>query len=51
VVAELSEHRRGGRGMYIVAALASGWGSDERHSGKWVWVELTEAATSPGIPG
>jgi anti-sigma regulatory factor (Ser/Thr protein kinase) len=30
-----------GRGLHLVAALASDWGADARSDGKVVWVELT----------
>lgn len=45
VIAELDETRPGGRGMRIVAALATEWGTEDHHGGKRVWVELTLGAT------
>lgn len=40
VVRELSDDRPHGRGMFIVDALASRWGVEDRDGGKQVWVEL-----------
>jgi anti-sigma regulatory factor (Ser/Thr protein kinase) len=40
VVAELSRDRVSGRGMALVAAVAADWGTEERSSGKRVWVDL-----------
>lgn len=45
VIAELDETRPGGRGMRIVAALATEWGAEDHHGGKRVWVELTVRTT------
>jgi anti-sigma regulatory factor (Ser/Thr protein kinase) len=44
VIAELDEKRPSGRGMRIVAALATEWGAEDHHGGKRVWVDL---ATRP----
>lgn len=40
LVREMQHESEGGRGMRIVEALASGWGADEHHGGKRVWVDL-----------
>jgi anti-sigma regulatory factor (Ser/Thr protein kinase) len=42
VIAELKDDdaRPTGRGMAIVAALASRWGAEDHHGGKRVWVDL-----------
>lgn len=40
VIAELDETRPTGRGMRIVAALATEWGAEDHHGGKRVWVNL-----------
>jgi serine phosphatase RsbU (regulator of sigma subunit)/anti-sigma regulatory factor (Ser/Thr protein kinase) len=37
-----------GRGLSLVAALASLWGVEESPNGKVVWVELAEHASPPG---
>jgi anti-sigma regulatory factor (Ser/Thr protein kinase) len=42
IVEELSVDRTSGRGMALVAALASDWGAEDRHGGKRVWVDLVE---------
>lgn len=44
VIAELDQTRPTGRGMRIVAALATEWGAEDHHGGKRVWVDL---ATRP----
>ncbi|MEU6244069.1 ATP-binding protein [Streptomyces sp. NPDC047024] len=36
------DDEEGGRGVALVAALASNWGTDERRWGKVVWAELEE---------
>ncbi|MEU9398940.1 ATP-binding protein [Streptomyces sp. NPDC048242] len=36
------DDEEGGRGLTLVAALASNWGADERRWGKVVWAELEE---------
>ncbi len=45
VIAELSDQdtRPTGRGMAIVAALATRWGAEDHHGGKRVWVDLERA--------
>ncbi len=40
VIAELDETRPTGRGMRIVASLATEWGAEDHHGGKRVWVDL-----------
>lgn len=46
VIAELDQTRPTGRGMRIVAALATAWGAEDHHGGKRVWVDLdTHPAT------
>jgi hypothetical protein len=40
IIAELSSEGEHGRGLAIVAALASGWGSEDHHGGKRVWVDI-----------
>jgi hypothetical protein len=40
VVRELTGDAPTGRGMAIVAAVASRWGVEDHHGGKPVWVEL-----------
>ena len=40
VIADLRHRRPNGRGMGIIAALASGWGAEDHHGGKRVWVDL-----------
>lgn len=40
VIAELDETRPTGRGMRIVAALATEWGVEDHHGGKRVWVDI-----------
>ena len=40
VIAELGEYHPTGRGMAIVAALATRWGAEDHHGGKRVWVDL-----------
>jgi anti-sigma regulatory factor (Ser/Thr protein kinase) len=36
-----------GRGLHLVAALASSWGYEPRGAGKCVWAEFAEVAGSP----
>lgn len=52
VVRELDAQSRRGRGMRVVAALTNGWGCDEHHGGKRVWVDLDvgDAAPMPHSP-
>jgi len=49
VVDPLSEH---GRGLYLVGALASAWGTGttDEHGGKVVWAELPRLAAQRGGP-
>jgi anti-sigma regulatory factor (Ser/Thr protein kinase) len=44
VVAKLAHDRPRGRGMRIVEALTSSWGSDNHDGGKRVWVDLEAGA-------
>jgi len=44
VVQELSGVRPRGRGLQMVAAIATRWGVDEHHGGKRVWLDLVPAA-------
>ena len=37
---ELGGEQPRGRGMALVTALTSGWGAEEHHGGKRVWVDL-----------
>jgi anti-sigma regulatory factor (Ser/Thr protein kinase) len=39
-----------GRGLFIVAALASGWGSYGRNGGKVVWAGISLASPPPADP-
>jgi anti-sigma regulatory factor (Ser/Thr protein kinase) len=41
VISELAHDRPRGRGIRIIEALSDGWGSDQHHGGKRVWVDLT----------
>lgn len=36
------DDEEGGRGLALVGALASDWGTDVRHWGKVVWADLEE---------
>ncbi len=42
IIAELSDYAANGRGMTIVAAVASAWGAEDTESGKRVWVDLNQ---------
>jgi len=45
VIAELkADNQPTGRGMAIVAALATRWGAEDHHGGKRVWVDLERPA-------
>ncbi|MFH9429071.1 ATP-binding protein [Streptomyces sp. NPDC017615] len=37
-----NDHDESGRGLVVVMALATNWGTDERHWGKVVWADLEE---------
>ena len=54
VVQELSGERVRGRGMQMVAAIATRWGVDDHHGGKRVWLDLVPsgvpAAAPAGLP-
>jgi anti-sigma regulatory factor (Ser/Thr protein kinase) len=43
LIKELSHERPGGRGMTLVAAIATGWGAEDHNGGKRVWVDLDKA--------
>ncbi len=49
VVQELSGVRMRGRGLQMVAAIATRWGVDDHHGGKRVWLDLVPAAVSAGL--
>lgn len=40
-----------GRGLHLVGALASAWGSEPRQGGKVVWAEFSEAGGAGGRSG
>lgn len=40
IIAELGHEHPTGRGMVIVAQLATGWGAEDHHGGKRVWVDI-----------
>ncbi|MFF7363884.1 ATP-binding protein [Streptomyces sp. NPDC008125] len=42
LLCESGEEAEEGRGLFLVAALATGWGTDERRWGKIVWADLGE---------
>jgi len=46
MIAELGSDAPSGRGMSIVAELATAWGSEEHHGGKRVWVDLDLPGTA-----
>ena len=50
VVQELSGVRPRGRGLQMVAAIATRWGVEEHHGGKRVWLDLVPAAVPSGLP-
>ncbi len=45
-IRERSSDRPSGRGMQIVATLATAWGAEDHQGGKRVWVDL-DAASDP----
>lgn len=47
VIKELNPETPTGRGLQLVQALASRWGSEEHEGGKRVWVELDERPDAP----
>jgi anti-sigma regulatory factor (Ser/Thr protein kinase) len=49
VVQELSGERPRGRGLQMVAAIATRWGVDDHHGGKRVWLDLVPS-TEAGLP-
>jgi anti-sigma regulatory factor (Ser/Thr protein kinase) len=44
MIAELRNDAVSGRGMALVEALATGWGAEDHHGGKRVWVDLDLSA-------
>ena len=50
VIRELDSDRPSGRGLRLVEALASRWGSEEYRGGKRVWVELDDAPPRLELP-
>lgn len=50
VVRELSQVRPRGRGLQMVAAIATRWGVDDHRGGKRVWLDLVPAAPPAGLP-
>ena len=40
IIADLGDEHPSGRGMAIIAQLATGWGAEDHHGGKRVWVDL-----------
>ena len=51
VVQELSGERLRGRGLQMVAAIATRWGVEDHHGGKRVWLDLVPDRGAPaGLP-
>jgi anti-sigma regulatory factor (Ser/Thr protein kinase) len=50
VAQELSGVRPRGRGLQMVAAIATRWGVDEHHGGKRVWLDLVPTGVPAGLP-
>jgi hypothetical protein len=50
VVQELSGVRLRGRGMQMVAAIATRWGVEDHHGGKRVWLDLVPTSAPTGLP-
>ena len=50
-IAELDHERRTGRGMRIVQAICTRWGSDQHQGGKRVWAELAVPPPADGAGG
>jgi anti-sigma regulatory factor (Ser/Thr protein kinase) len=50
VVLELSGVRPRGRGLAMIAAIATRWGVEEHHGGKRVWLDLVPAAAPGAAP-
>ncbi len=50
VVQELSGERPRGRGLQMVAAIASRWGVEDHHGGKRIWVDLVPSGAPAGLP-
>lgn len=48
IVAQRRSHLGHGRGLWIVQALADGWGSEEHDGGKRVWADLLAAPHPDG---
>lgn len=47
VPASCPEDATSGRGLHLVAAIGSGWGTEQREDGKVVWVQLGPVAAPP----
>ncbi len=51
VVQEVSGERLRGRGLQMIAAIATRWGVEDHHGGKRVWVDLVLPPGTPaGLP-
>jgi anti-sigma regulatory factor (Ser/Thr protein kinase) len=50
VARELSQVRPRGRGLQMVAAIATRWGVDDHRGGKRVWLDLVPAGLPAGLP-
>ena len=51
VAQELSGERLRGRGLQMVAAIATRWGVEDHHGGKRVWLDLVpDPGTPAGLP-
>ena len=50
VVRELSGERLRGRGLQMVAAIATRWGVEDHHGGKRVWLDLVPTAGAAAVP-
>ncbi len=50
VVQELSGVRPRGRGMQMVAAIATRWGVEDHHGGKRVWLDLVPSGVPTAVP-
>ena len=50
VVQELSGVRPRGRGLQMIAAIATRWGVEDHHGGKRVWLDLVPSGAPAGLP-